>query len=248
MQCLSYRCFAKRDGSPYYQACRPGTGVKTAASSCELCLQVDTNLTKIRRAALIARLENLTTAKDPICFPCEKGTTTYETGSTVCVLKRIDTICLILDNLTYRNESDPTELCFSWILPRVITKPGEKRPIFDSQLITWSRNRLFPSVSSGRTNSTSVSNSTTSLCIRGALGYPAALSKDLGEVEKLALGRMPLDDVVTYIGITPIVGDACGTPSPPTKAWAVATRVTMSLILTRNYQNMSCSGNVFLAL
>ena len=216
--------FASREGSPFCEACRAGSkGIQPAASSCELCTegryQPEDNQTSCIDCE-IGRYNNC--QGSGFCFPCEKGTTTYEPASKVCVLKRINTIpAVILDNETYRDPTDPNKLCISWVLPKTIRVPGEAAPKFQHQIIDWSRIRLFPDVDTGRTNSTTVSNTTTSLCIYAGLSYPAVYSDELSLGEKLAFDEMPLDDVVTYIRITPFVDDAYGTSSAPSKVWTV---------------------------
>ena len=132
------------------------------------------------------------------CFECERGTTTYDEGSTTCVLKRIDSIpAKILDHLV-REDNNTKEFCISWELPEIVKDPTSTQIlVFTSQTVSWSTNRLFPKL---QTNTTELNNITTDICV------PT---------------KNPLFDEHVYMRITPIIDDATGTPSPPTKVWAI---------------------------
>jgi hypothetical protein len=147
------------------------------------------------------------------CFVCERGTTTYDPGSTFCVLKRIESVpAKIIDEYVYEDEKK--QLCVTWELPEIVPDPTQLL-VFTSQTVSWSTNRLFPPT---QTNTTSLNSTTTSICV------PT---------------QKPLFDLVVYMRITPIIDDATGTPSPPTKIWAITSTCDDESYLDADHKNLS---------
>ena len=198
--------FSGRDGSARCQNCRPGTkGVKDGATSCVMCSEGTFQQEEEQTECLKCQIGRYNNCRGSgFCFDCERGTTTYTPGSTFCVLKRIESVpAKMLDDSAFSSSQDDSahenedkKFCISWKLPEIVPDPTQTL-VFTSQTVSWSTNRLFPPL---QTNSTSLTNVTTSICV---------------------MTERPLYEEQVYMRVTPIIDDATGTPSPPTKVWAI---------------------------